>query len=131
GTDLVIATMLDASSVRRLHRWMTDGADPVLRVNAAGILAKLPDQTRARDVATVLAGDDATRHLYTTAVLARVCVLGWDAAQRIAADPLTIPAGKARFIAQRLASEVLNPRDAGARWCAATMLRDLSPLLRC
>ncbi len=130
GTDLVIASMVDASSARRLRRWMSDASDPVLRVNAAGILAKVPDQGPARDVATVLAGDDATRHLYATAVLSRVCVLDWNVAQRIAANPLAVPVRKAAFMARRLTSEVLNPRDAGARWCAATVLRDLSPLLR-
>lgn len=36
---------------------------------------------------------------------------------------------QAKFLAVRFAHEALNPRDAGARWCSATMLRDLSPLL--
>jgi transcriptional regulator with XRE-family HTH domain len=130
GTDLVIASMVDVAAARHLRRWMADADDAVLRVNAAGILAKLPDQSPAREVATVLSGDRSTRHLYTTAVLARACLLDWMAAERLAADPMTVPASKAAFIARRLANEVLNPRDAGARWCSATVLRDLSPILR-
>jgi hypothetical protein len=108
---------------------MADGTDPVLRVNAAGILAKVPGQGPAREVATVLAGDDETRRLYLTAVLSRVCVLDWQTAGRLAADPMAVSPGKAAFVAARLAGEVLNPRDAGARWCSAALLRDLSPLL--
>jgi hypothetical protein len=129
GTDLVIASLVDPAATRRLRRWMNDAADPVLRVNAAGILAKVPDQTPARDVANVLTVDDQTRQLYTTAVLARVCVLDWQDARRIAANPLSLPPRRATFIAQRLTGETLNPRDVGARWCAATILRELSPLL--
>jgi transcriptional regulator with XRE-family HTH domain len=129
GTDLVIASMVDRTSARRLRRWMADGTDPVLRVNAAGILAKIPGQGTARAVATVLAGDEETRRLYQTAVLSRVCVLDWRTAGRLAADPTVVAPGKAAFLATRLAGEVLNPRDAGARWCSAALLRDLSPLL--
>jgi hypothetical protein len=129
GTDLVIASMVDRRSAVRLRRWMADGADPVLRVNAAGILAKTPGQGPAREVATVLAGDGETRRLYLTAVLSRVCLLDWPTAGRLAADPLAAAPGKAAFLAARLSGEVLNPRDAGARWCSAAMLRDLSPLL--
>jgi hypothetical protein len=63
-----------------------------------------------------------------TAVTARTCGLDWQTAGRLAADPQTAHA-RAPFIAARLADEVTNPRDAGARWCAAVMLRDISPLL--
>ena len=129
GMDLVIASLLDRRTAVRLRRWMTDGSDAVLRVNATGILAKVPGQERARDVASVLTGDGETRRLYTTAVLARVCLLDWTVASRLAADPLSAPPGKTAFLASRLASEVLNQRDAGARWCSATMLREMSPLL--
>src|SRR2546430_2419773 len=44
GTDLVIASLADRSAVRTLHRWMLDGSNAVLRVNATGILAKFPQQ---------------------------------------------------------------------------------------
>ncbi|MBI3687072.1 MAG: helix-turn-helix transcriptional regulator [Actinobacteria bacterium] len=130
GTDMVIASMVDRSSATRLRRWMRDGAEPVLRVNAAGILAKLPDQHAAMDVALMLTHDEQARQLYQTAVLSRVCALDWQTARCVAAQPTTLPVKKIAFVATRLAGEVLNPRDAGARWCSAAMLRDLSPLLR-
>jgi hypothetical protein len=44
GTDLVIAFMVEPAIATRLKRWMVEGSDPVLRVNAAGILAKMPSQ---------------------------------------------------------------------------------------
>ena len=130
GTDLVIAAITDKSSARRLHGWMTDGDSPVLRVNAAGILAKIPGQDAAEDVAMVLGADADLRRLYSTAVIARAAALPWDLAARIAAGTTTPTQKQANFLAMRLSREVLNPRDAGARWCSAVMLRDLSPVLR-
>ena len=76
----------------------------------------------------MLEHDDSVRKLYTTAVLARVCALDWTVAGRIAADPFAFPK-KSAYLARRLAHEVLNPQDAGARWVSATLLRDLSPAL--
>lgn len=128
GTDLVIASKVDAPVTVRLRRWMLNGETPVLRVNAAGILAKVPSQDSAVEVVRVLDHDNEVRELYTTAVLARVCALDWPIAGRIAADPFAFPR-KVSYLATRLAGEVLNPRDAGARWAAATVLRDLSPAL--
>lgn len=128
GTDLVIAAMADKTAVRYLRRWMTDGADPVLRVNAAGILAKTPGQSAAVDVARVLIHDHDVRALYSTAVVARACAVDWTLAARLVADPLSMP-DRAAYVARRLVDEVTNQRDAGARWCAADMLRGLSPLL--
>ena len=128
GTDLVIASKVDSAVTARLRRWMLSGETAVLRVNAAGILAKVPGQHHAGEVARVLEHDEEVRGLYTTAVLARVCLLDWTAAKRVAADPLVYPK-KVAYLARRLADEVLNPRDAGARWISATLLRDLSPAL--
>lgn len=128
GTDLVIASKVDPPAAVRLRRWMRDGDTAVLRVNAAGILAKVPGRDDAADVARVLEHDAEVRELYTTAVLARVCVLDWTTARRLAVDPLAFPK-KVGYLANRLAGEVINPRDAGARWASATVLRDLSPAL--
>jgi transcriptional regulator with XRE-family HTH domain len=128
ATDLLIASKVEPSSARSLERWMTDGSDAVLRVNAAGILAKLPGQAAASKVARTLTHDAETRQLYMTAVVSRVCAVEWSEAAQVVADPLARPA-RAPFLAARLATETLNPRDAGARWCSAEMLRDLSPLL--
>jgi transcriptional regulator with XRE-family HTH domain len=128
GTDLVIAALSDKASRRNLNRWMIDGDTPILRVNAAGILAKLPGQESAEQVATVLTGDLETRQLYTTAVIARVGALPWDVASEVAKGRL-LSAQQAQFLAVRFAREALNPRDSGARWCSATMLRNLGHLL--
>jgi transcriptional regulator with XRE-family HTH domain len=129
GMDLVIASLADRSSRRKLRGWMSDGHSPILRVNAAGILAKTPDQDTAEQVADVLEHDLDTRRLYTTAVVARVSALPWSTAAKLTAGQIRPTAKQAQFLASRFASEVLNPRDAGARWCSAAMLRYLSPLL--
>jgi hypothetical protein len=129
GTDLVIAALTDQASARRLRGWMNDGHNPVLRVNATGILAKLQDQDAARQVAEVLGADAEVRQLYTTAVVARVGGLPWTTAAKLACG--RVPTQRqAHFLAARLSQEALNPRDTGARWCSASLLRDLSPLLR-
>ena len=67
-----------------------------------------------RPVLDRLEHDDEVRALYATAVLARVCALDWTTAGLLAADPLAFPK-KAGYLAKRLAGEVLNPCDAGAR----------------
>ena len=128
STDLAITSMIDRPSTVKLRHWMHGGADPVLRVNAAGILAKVPGQDPADEVTKALAHDPETRHLYMTAVTSRVCGLDWTAARRLAKNPRSMPQ-KAPFLAARFAEEVTNSSDAGARWCSAVMLRDLSPLL--
>ncbi len=129
GTDLVIASFTDHTACRKLHKWMNDGESPILRVNAAGILAKTPGQDSAKKVATVLAHDLETQQLYMTAVIARVGALPWSTASKLATGKTKPTLKQANFLASRLAAEVLNPRDAGARWCSATMLRELSPLV--
>jgi transcriptional regulator with XRE-family HTH domain len=128
-TDLVIAALTDKASKRHLVGWMQDGGNPVLRVNAAGILAKVPSQDAAEQVADMLEADAEMRQLYSTAVIARVGALPWGTASRLAAG-LVPTQRQAHFLAARLSREVLNPRDVGARWCSATLLRDLSSLLR-
>ncbi|MDH6580028.1 helix-turn-helix transcriptional regulator [Kitasatospora sp. MAP5-34] len=128
GTDLVIASLADKGTTRNLSRWMTDGESALLRVNAAGILAKVPGQDQAASVVRVLANDPETQRLYATAVLSRVGALDWAAAAGIVANPRTA-GSRASFLAARLAPETLNPRDAGARWCSARLLGDLSPYL--
>jgi hypothetical protein len=126
GIDLAIATIVDGPTVRSLRRWLDD-ASPVLRVNAAGILAKIPGQQEAARVAAVLARDAEVRSLYLTAVVSRVCGVDWSTAAGYAARPSTFP--QPRLIAERFAREAINERDAGARWCSATMLRTLSPMI--
>ncbi|MCP3822105.1 helix-turn-helix domain-containing protein [Streptomyces sp. A3M-1-3] len=128
GADIVTASLADKASAANLRRWMLDGDVPILRVNAAGILAKVPGQGQADDVARVLAHDEEVRHLYMTAVTSRVCAVDWTTAGRIASRPATY-AHRADFLATRFAKEALNPQDSGARWCSSVMLRELSPMI--
>jgi hypothetical protein len=92
-------------------------------------MAKLSDQETAGAVATVLTHDPEVRARYLTAVAARVGDLDWDQAARLVGDPYSLPAAGVRAFARKLSRETLNARDAGARWCSAVLLRDLSPRL--
>lgn len=108
-TDLAVSRLAseDRRILLRLVRWMADGETPVLRVNAAGILAKTRGDL-LDDVALTLGRDAEAREKYEWALTRRI------------GD--SVPA---------LAAEVLNPRDAGARWCAARLLgKDGSPVAR-
>ncbi|MFI1186877.1 helix-turn-helix domain-containing protein [Streptomyces californicus] len=128
GADIVTASIADKASTVHLRRWMLEGDVPILRVNAAGILAKLPGQAQADQVARVLAHDEEVRHLYLTAVTSRVCAVDWTTAGRIVSQPAAY-GHRADFLATRFAREALNPRDSGARWCSSVMLRELSPVI--
>lgn len=127
GTDLAIATLADRGAVAHLRRWLDDGDSAVLRVNAAGILAKVPGQVEARRVTTALNRDAEVRDRYMTAVVARVCGLEWSVAADFAHNPSGFP--HPILVAQRFAREAVSDRDAGARWCAAAMLQALSPII--
>jgi hypothetical protein len=124
----ILSASFSAASAKYLRRWMTGGDSATLRVNAAGILAKMPGQAPAAEVARVLAHDAEAQQFYKTAVLARVGALEWADAAILAADPLAAGT-RAPFLAARLATETINPRDAGARWCSAVLLQDMTPLL--
>lgn len=127
GTDLAIATLADHGTVAHLRQWLNEGDNPVLRVNAAGILAKVPGQGEAAHVSAALSRDAEVRALYMTAVVSRVCGLDWSVAAQLAENPAGFP--QPILVAQRFAQEALNDCDAGARWCAAAMLQTLSPLI--
>ncbi len=127
GTDLAIATLADRGAVVHLEKWLDDGDNAVLRVNAAGILAKVPGQVEAPRVTAALNRDAEVRDRYMTAVVARVCGLEWVAAANFAHNPAGFP--QPILVAQRFAREAVSDRDAGARWCAAAMLQALSPLI--
>ncbi|MFE9679801.1 hypothetical protein ACFYO5_37870 [Streptomyces sp. NPDC006259] len=107
-THVVTASLADKASTANLRRWMLDGDVPILRVNAAGILAKLPGQGQADQVARVLAHDEEVRHLYMTAVTSRVCAVDWTTAGRIVSQPASY-GPRADFLATRFAREALNP----------------------
>jgi transcriptional regulator with XRE-family HTH domain len=127
GTDLAIATLADRGTVAHLRRWLDDGDDPVLRVNAAGILAKVPGQLEASHVIAALGRDPDVRSRYMTAVVARVCGLGWPVAAQLTENSAGFP--QPVLVAQRFAREASSDRDVGARWCAAAMLQALSPMM--
>ncbi|MEV0456041.1 helix-turn-helix domain-containing protein [Catellatospora methionotrophica] len=126
ATDQVIREYVaqDPQSARSLSAWMASGSSPVLRVNAAGILAKVPSATLADSVISTLRRDEPARHLYLTAVAHRVLRVPWIDAQRIASAPAE-GATVAEPYSARLAGELRNPRDAAARWCSAVLLHDL------
>jgi transcriptional regulator with XRE-family HTH domain len=127
GTDLAIATLADRGTVAHLRRWLDNGDNPVLRVNAAGILAKVPGQAEASHVTAALGRDPDVRYRYMTSVVARVCGLDWSVAAQLADNPMVFP--QPVLVAQRFAAEAVSDRDAGARWCAAAMLQALSPMI--
>lgn len=127
GADLAMASLVDRSTVQTLDRWMRDGETSTLRVNAAGILAKLPAQEMSQDVVTVLSHDVEARNLYLTAVVARVCGVKWSSAEHLAHHPEAFP--QPALAADKFARETLNPKDAGARWCSALLLQQLSPMV--
>ena len=127
GTDLAIATLADQGTVAHLRRWLDDGDGAVLRVNAAGILAKIPGQCEASRVMAALVRDTDVRRRYMTAVVARVCGLDWSVAAHLVANPADFP--QPLLVAQRFACEAVSDRDAGARWCSAAMLQTLSPMI--
>jgi aryl-alcohol dehydrogenase-like predicted oxidoreductase len=83
----------------QLLSWLHDGSSAVLRVNAAGILAKTGSPELADEVALALLRDTEARALYLTAVR-----------QRVGANPA------------HLVAELTNPADSGARWCAAWLV---------
>jgi hypothetical protein len=101
ATDLTLGRLAaaDRPVLWRLARWADDGDSDVLRVNAAGVLAKTSDLDFAGLPAAVLGRDQDVRTRYLRAMMARV---GPDTKQ--------------------LAAEALNPADSGARWCAGWLL---------
>ncbi|MGS2646068.1 helix-turn-helix domain-containing protein [Streptosporangium sp. G12] len=90
----------DRPTIYRLVKWMHDGATPVLRVNAAGIIAKSQDLELSELATAAMLRDAEVRQLYLSAVASRVGTQ-----------------------TDELIGELTNSRDAGARWCAAVMLQ--------
>ena len=135
-TDQVIKDFVaeHPATAQILHRWLRDSPDPVLRVNSAGILAKLGDHAVGDQVISILRRDAETRHLYLTAVLARTLQADWResswlAAQLVGGRPVRVaaPADRLSSAARTLAAELSNPRDTAARWCSAILLSRLRP----
>jgi hypothetical protein len=115
---------------------MRTGANPVLRVNSGGVLAKL-GPLAADQVLDALMPDADMRHLYLTAVISRFLHVAWDEASRLAAlssNPnrmLTdVSDSYGEHLIQNFASELKNPRDAVARWCSGIVLAQVQPVAR-
>jgi transcriptional regulator with XRE-family HTH domain len=125
--DMAVAALADHRAITYLRRWLDDGRDSVLRVNAAGILAKLPGQGEASRVADALSRDGEVRDRYMTAVVARVCGVNWPTASGLGREPSMF--SRPALVAGRFAHEAVSSRDAGARWCSAAMLQALSSMI--
>jgi transcriptional regulator with XRE-family HTH domain len=126
-TDQVIRRFVqhESSCVPVLAGWMRDGATPVLRVNSAGILAKLGPADISDEVISVLRRDGDTRHLYLTAVASRVLAMPWDAAGKLVASSpgiITDSPDQIAGLAVRLGQEARHSKDGAARWCSVVLL---------
>jgi hypothetical protein len=121
--DLTIAALITADGMRPnpLLSWINGAPDPVLRVNAAGIAAKMAGSDVAESAVSALANDAPMRHRYLTAVLSRVLRTRWTDAEQQAHDRSIgrhVPADSI----DALRTELHNRQDAGARWCSAYVL---------
>lgn len=129
ATDKAVAALAaqDSGSVASLVKWCTSGKASLLRVNSAGILAKMRSPLLADEAVTALRTSGEVRELYSSAVLARVLKLPWNDAANLAAGRGPLPTPEA---VQAISAELGNPADAGARWCSAVLLartRDHGP----
>jgi hypothetical protein len=119
-TDRIIGSLVakDTPCIGSLVKWMRRGS-PVLRVNSAGILAKVGAPAIDNDVIDTLKRDEESRLLYLQAVVSRVLAVPWDDAGRLAASaqPLSEQDQLDAF-----ATEVRNSYDSAARWCSVLML---------
>ncbi|HEX3812161.1 MAG TPA: helix-turn-helix transcriptional regulator [Mycobacteriales bacterium] len=126
ATDLVIGGYVSKhqASRRLLGRWMRHPANPVLQVNAAGVLAKLNEPDATDEVIESLRGDERVRRLYVTAVASRVLRMPWGHAGMLAGatDGGTVKLADHHQTA--LLDELDNARDGAARWCALRLLGD-------
>ncbi|WP_424185738.1 helix-turn-helix domain-containing protein [Actinokineospora sp. G85] len=62
--DMAVASLADRGIKNALRRWTEDQGNPVARVNATGILAKIPDQSESATVVATLREDSEVRRLY-------------------------------------------------------------------
>ncbi|SCG38212.1 hypothetical protein GA0070614_0488 [Micromonospora coxensis] len=132
ATDLTISALAadDEGARRGLTAWMRTGATAVLRVNSAGILAKVGVPELGDAAICAIRADQDARHLYLTAVASRVLGIPWAHAAQVASEAVAhagrgvhvADGGATESICTRLASELANGRDAAARWCSAVLL---------
>jgi hypothetical protein len=129
-TDKIVSDFVvnNSAASGRLFEWLVGGLDPVIRVNSAGILAKISGGDAADDVINALRRDVDTRSRYITAVAKRVMGTEWDSAARFV-DGLFADVHSNEMADDRrtqivncFAREVRNPRDVGARWSSVVVL---------
>jgi hypothetical protein len=120
----------DALARRGLVTWMSNGSTPIVRVNAAGILAKVGVDDLSDAVIATLRADPEARHLYLSAVASRALNISWDNATRLASDAVACSGlqsqqrshGLNNRTTRRLINELANSRDSAARWCSTVLL---------
>ncbi|MEV6347826.1 helix-turn-helix transcriptional regulator [Actinoplanes sp. NPDC051851] len=119
ATDRAVASLVarNSPSIASLAKWSRSGK-ALLRVNAAGILAKVRSPTVDNEAISVIQADGEARELYLTAVLHRVLGLDWDASADLAAS--SAPLSPEQI--QPLKAELSNPNDSGARYCSVLLL---------
>ncbi|HVQ95113.1 MAG TPA: hypothetical protein VMU51_29035 [Mycobacteriales bacterium] len=135
-TDQIVKDLVseDRATIPTLRHWLYDSPEPLLRVNSAGILAKLGDPVVGDDVVRALRQDSGARHLYLTAIIARVLAIEWTSAAQLAdeIDPTGGTGVEQRRsdtltrLAFYLVQEVHNRSDIVARWSSARALVQLS-----
>lgn len=120
ATDRAIASLVARSSptIASLTKWARSGK-PVLRVNAAGILAKMRSPVVDNEAVEVLRADGDTRELYLTAVVSRILSVPWEDANALAFGSVALGVPKA---VQAFSGELSNTHDSGARFCSVMML---------
>ncbi|GAB1688796.1 helix-turn-helix domain-containing protein [Krasilnikovia sp. M28-CT-15] len=120
ATDRAIASIVarDTPSLAALVKWSRAGT-AVLRVNAAGILAKVGSPLVDSEAIAALRTNATVRELYLTAVLSRVLALPWGEANNLASSQSGL-ANPEHVVA--MSTELNNPYDSVARWCSTVML---------
>ncbi|MEU7589455.1 helix-turn-helix transcriptional regulator [Micromonospora sp. NPDC049230] len=119
ATDRAVASLVarNAPSIASLAKWCRSGK-AVLRVNSAGILAKVGSPVIDNEAISVLRADAEVRELYLTAVLHRVLGLDWNVSADLAAAPEPFSTDQLML----LQAELSNPHDSGARYCSVLLL---------
>jgi transcriptional regulator with XRE-family HTH domain len=130
ATDRILERFVasDIQYASILRRWMCDTPNPTLRVNSAGVLAKIQDSDGSEAALSHLGQDSETRLKYITAVASRVLKIDWNSAERRAKSLHSRSAwrdlspAKTGEAISALSAELLDSTDAGARWCSAVLL---------
>ncbi|MEU8364353.1 hypothetical protein AB0C27_50880 [Nonomuraea sp. NPDC048882] len=111
-----------------LRRWMAESPDATLRVNSAGVLAKIQNSEGSEAALNQLGKDVAMREKYLTAVAHRVLGLNWSLAEKRVqslespAVWQNLPSVMLNKFIGALSEELASSTDGGARWCSTVLL---------